>query len=166
MPTATPSSGRDQTDPSEGGAVLNALRHPRVLGREVTAGFMTSMALSPESTAFAVVAGLDPRMGLYGAVIVAGLFALLAAPLVGRLLPLFPPVVTGTVILVIGISLMRVGVNWAAGGLGNPRYGALLYLGLSLPLAFTGAGRLSVDSLRTAAKKCGQLRATGEPCGR
>ena len=99
MPTATPSSGRDQTDPSEGGAVLNALRHPRVLGREVTAGFMTSLALIPESTAFAVVAGLDPRMGLYGAVIVAvvtsvlggrpgmvsaaaGSVALVAAPLV------------------------------------------------------------------------------------
>ena len=34
-----------------------------------------------------------------------------------RLLPLFPPVVTGTIILVIGISLMRVGINWAGGGL-------------------------------------------------
>lgn len=70
--------------------------------------------------------------GIYGAVIVAGLFALFAAPLVGRLLPLFPPVVTGTVILVIGISLMRVGVNWAAGGVGNPQYGAPLYLGIAL----------------------------------
>ncbi|WP_082504166.1 nucleobase:cation symporter-2 family protein [Methylobacterium sp. Leaf111] len=82
-----------------------------------------------------IALGTNPALGLagiYGAVIVAGLFALLAAPLVGRLLPLFPPVVTGTVILVIGISLMRVGVNWAAGGLGNPRYGALLYLGLAL----------------------------------
>jgi len=30
----------------------------------------------------------------------------------------FPPVVTGTVITVIGVSLMGVGINWAAGG--NP----------------------------------------------
>ena len=29
---------------------------------------------------------------------------------------------------------------------------ALLYLGLALPLAFTGAGRLSVDSLRTGGR--------------
>lgn len=82
-----------------------------------------------------IAMGANPALGLagiYGAVIVAGLFALVAAPLVGRLLPLFPPVVTGTVILVIGISLMRVGVNWAAGGLGNPQYGAPLYLGLAL----------------------------------
>ena len=41
----------------------------------------------------------------------------MVAPFVSRLLPLFPPVVTGTIILVIGISLMRVGVNWAGGGL-------------------------------------------------
>ena len=61
------------------------------------------------------------------------------APFVSRLLPLFPPVVTGTIILVIGISLMRVGINWAGGGLptltkvidgqaysfANPAYGEL-----------------------------------------
>ena len=40
-----------------------------------------------------------------------------AAPAVPSLLPLFPAVVTGTIILVIGISLMRVGINWAGGGL-------------------------------------------------
>ncbi len=81
-----------------------------------------------------VAMGLSPEVGLtgiYGAVIAAGLFAILAAPLIGRLLPLFPPVVTGTIILVIGISLMRVGVNWAAGGVGNPHYGAPLHLAIA-----------------------------------
>lgn len=85
-------------------------------------------------------------LGIYGAVIVAGLFGILVAPFVSRLLPLFPPVVTGTIILVIGISLMRVGINWAGGGLPtltrvvegqtmtfpNPGYGGLEGLGLSL----------------------------------
>ena len=81
-----------------------------------------------------IAMGTSPEIGLtgiYGAVIAAGLFALLVAPLVGRLLPLFPPVVTGTIILVIGISLMRVGVNWAAGGVGNPNYGAPTYLAIA-----------------------------------
>ena len=32
-----------------------------------------------------------------------------------RLLRFFPPVVTGTIILVIGISLMRIGINWIFG---------------------------------------------------
>ncbi|GJD80582.1 Uric acid transporter UacT [Methylobacterium gregans] len=81
-----------------------------------------------------VAMGTTPEIGLtgiYGAVIASGLFGLLVAPLIGRLLPLFPPVVTGTIILVIGISLMRVGVNWAAGGVGNPNYGAPLYIGIA-----------------------------------
>jgi NCS2 family nucleobase:cation symporter-2 len=43
----------------------------------------------------------------------------LVAPFVGRLLPFFPPVVTGTIILVIGISLMRIGIHWAGGGAPN-----------------------------------------------
>ncbi|MET0444242.1 MAG: nucleobase:cation symporter-2 family protein, partial [Pseudorhodoplanes sp.] len=60
--------------------------------------------------------------------------------------PLFPPVVTGTIIMVIGISLMRVGINWAGGGLPtltkmidgvphsfpNPAYGQLQGLGIAL----------------------------------
>ncbi len=70
-------------------------------------------------------------LAIYGAVIAAGLFGVLIAPFVSRLLPLFPPVVTGTIITVIGVSLMRVGVNWAGGGIGNPNFGAPIFLGLA-----------------------------------
>ncbi|TCP89079.1 NCS2 family nucleobase:cation symporter-2 [Rhizobium sp. PP-CC-2G-626] len=69
-------------------------------------GPMLSMANAPD-------VGL---LGIFGSVIVAGLFGILVAPFISRLLPLFPPVVTGTIILVIGLSLMRVGINWAGGG--------------------------------------------------
>ena len=41
---------------------------------------------------------------------------MLIAPIVSKLLRFFPPVVTGTIIAIIGISLMRVGVGWAMGG--------------------------------------------------
>ena len=78
---------------------------------------------------------VDPRIGLlgiYGAVIAAGIFGIVVAPFISRLLPLFPPVVTGTIIAVIGISLMRVGINWAAGGVGNPRFGDPVYLSVAL----------------------------------
>src|SRR5947209_14769965 len=99
-------------------------------------GPMLSMAAAPD-------VGL---LGIYGSVIAAGLFAFLVAPFISRLLPLFPPVVTGTIILVIGISLMRVGINWAGGGLPtltrvvdgapgafpNPGYGQLQGLGIAL----------------------------------
>lgn len=52
---------------------------------------------------------------IFGSAILAGVFAMLIAPVFSFFLPLFPPVVTGSVILMIGVSLMRVGVNWAAG---------------------------------------------------
>ncbi|MGW0930521.1 nucleobase:cation symporter-2 family protein [Streptomyces sp. NPDC002644] len=61
---------------------------------------------------------------IYGAVIVAGLAILLLAPVFGRLLRFFPPLVTGTVILIIGLSLMPVAGNWAAGGQGSEDFGA------------------------------------------
>ena len=62
--------------------------------------------------------------GIYGAVIVAGIFGMLVAPFISRLLPLFPAVVTGSIITVIGITLMRVGINWAGGGFGSKDFGA------------------------------------------
>ena len=54
---------------------------------------------------------------LFGAIIGAGIISILIAPMVSRMLRFFPPVVTGTIIAVIGISLMRVGINWI---FGNP----------------------------------------------
>lgn len=66
-----------------------------------------------------IAIGVDPSLGLpaiYGATIVAGVFGMLVAPLMGRLLGVFPPLVTGTVITLIGVSLMGVAINWAGGG--------------------------------------------------
>ena len=54
---------------------------------------------------------------IFGAIIGAGVISMLIAPIVSRLLRFFPPVVTGTIIAVIGISLMRIGINWI---FGNP----------------------------------------------
>ena len=59
--------------------------------------------------------GMDGARAIFGAIIGAGIVAMLIAPIMGRLLRFFPPVVTGTIIAIIGISLMRVGVGWALG---------------------------------------------------
>jgi xanthine/uracil permease len=78
------------------------IRLPVMMGVTfASVGPMLSMAAAPDI-------GL---LGIYGSVISAGIFGILAAPFISRLLPLFPPVVTGTIIPVIGISLMRVGIN-------------------------------------------------------
>jgi NCS2 family nucleobase:cation symporter-2 len=71
-----------------------------------------------------VLIGKDGGLpAIYGAVIVAGLAMILLAPVFGRLLRFFPPLVTGTVILVIGLSLLPVAGNWAAGGQGAKDFG-------------------------------------------
>jgi xanthine/uracil permease len=76
----------------------------------------------------------NPALGLtgvFGATIAAGVIGTLLAPIVGKLLRFFPPIVTGTVITSIGLTIVGVGINWAAGGVGNPEYGNPVYLGVS-----------------------------------
>jgi OHCU decarboxylase len=60
--------------------------------------------------------GKHGLLAIYGSVLVAGLFTFLMAPYFSRLLRLFPPVVTGTVILVIGTTLLPVAAQSAGGG--------------------------------------------------
>ncbi len=55
---------------------------------------------------------------IYGAVIISGILVFFISPFFSRLLHFFPPVVTGSVITIIGISLLPVAVRWAGGG--NP----------------------------------------------
>ena len=61
---------------------------------------------------------------IYGAVIASGAFGLAIAPVFGRLLRFFPPVVTGTLIATIGLTLLGVGIGWAGGGVGASDFGA------------------------------------------
>lgn len=57
---------------------------------------------------------------IYGAVIAAGVMMMVAAPFFARLVRFFPPLVTGTVITIIGLSLMKVCAGWVSGGAGKP----------------------------------------------
>ncbi len=61
--------------------------------------------------------GAEGAQLIFGAIIGAGILSMLLAPVMSRMLRFFPPVVTGTIIAVIGISLMRIGINWI---FGNP----------------------------------------------
>lgn len=53
---------------------------------------------------------------MYGAIILAGLFTFLIAPFFSRFIRFFPPVVTGTIIMIIGITLLPVSIVWIGGG--------------------------------------------------
>lgn len=68
---------------------------------------------------------------IYGAVIASGLFMIVMAPVFGKLIRFFPPLVTGTIILIIGVSLMRVAAGWFGGGTAEgPDFGAPSALGM------------------------------------
>ncbi|WP_112873109.1 nucleobase:cation symporter-2 family protein [Paracoccus endophyticus] len=76
---------------------------------------VTFAAVGPMVAIAGATPGEAGARALFGAVIGAGIVGVLIAPLVSRMLRFFPPVVTGTVILTIGISLMPIGINWIFG---------------------------------------------------
>ncbi len=63
--------------------------------------------------------GVEGAQAIFGAIIAAGIISILIAPIVSRMLRYFPPVVTGSIITIIGVSLMRIGVGWAMNGTAN-----------------------------------------------
>ena len=77
---------------------------------------VTFASVGPMVAMANAVPGVEGARAIFGAIIGAGILSILIAPLVSRMLRFFPPVVTGTIIAVIGISLMRVGIGWAMGG--------------------------------------------------
>ena len=94
-------------------------------------GFLGSRLPMIEGVSFAGVAalaaigitykGTDPMLGLhimFGATITSGIFCFVMAPVFGKMLKFFPPLVSGTVVTSMGISLMPVAIRWAGGG--NP----------------------------------------------
>ncbi|SOC41164.1 nucleobase:cation symporter-2 family protein [Salinicoccus kekensis] len=65
---------------------------------------------------------------IYGAIITAGLFVILIGSFFSKLVRLFPPVVTGAVVLIIGVTLVPVAMNDIAGGQGSADYGSMTNL--------------------------------------
>src|SRR3954469_11593297 len=85
-------------------------------------------------TAVAPIIAIGNQHGvsaIYGSIIVSGLFVILIAKFFGRLVRFFPPVVTGCVVTIIGITLIPVAMNNVAGGQGSPDFGSLSNLGLA-----------------------------------
>jgi len=105
------------------GIGMFGIRYPLMMG-------VTFISIGPM-----IAIGLNPELGLngiFGAIIVAGIIAFLLAPLMSRLVHFFPPVVTGTIILLIGVSLMNVGIIYAGGGYGTSEFGSPMFIGIAL----------------------------------
>jgi OHCU decarboxylase len=113
--------------------------------------------------------GVDGLLAIYGAVIVAGIATFLLAPYYSRLLRLFPPVVTGTVILVIGVALLPVAAQQAGGGDPTAKdFGSFQNLELAgITLLFIlVVRRLWRGTFITAVETTGDVFATGEIVGK
>ncbi|MDN5787264.1 nucleobase:cation symporter-2 family protein [Pseudorhodobacter sp.] len=76
---------------------------------------VTFASVGPMIAIGAANPGYEGARMIFGAIIGAGIIAMLIAPLVAKMLRFFPPVVTGTIILVIGVTLMKIGINWIFG---------------------------------------------------
>jgi len=62
---------------------------------------------------------------IYGAIIVSGIVVILISGLFGRLVKFFPPVVTGSVVTIIGVTLIPVAINNMGGGQGASDFGSV-----------------------------------------
>ena len=70
--------------------------------------------------------------GIIGATILGAFFEIILSYFIKPLMKLFPPIVTGTVVCLIGLTLIPVSMDWAAGGAGSDSYGSLLNVSISM----------------------------------
>lgn len=60
---------------------------------------------------------------IYGAIIVSGIFIIIIASFFSKLVKFFPPIVTGSVVTIIGLTLIPVAIKDMAGGEGSANFG-------------------------------------------
>jgi SulP family sulfate permease len=115
--------------PAEEQSVLNALRSPRRLRTEVLAGLVVALALIPEAISFSIIAGVDPRVGLFASFTMAVTIAIVG----GR--PAMISAATGAVALVVAPLVASHGLDYLIA--------AVILAGvLQLVLGWLGVARL------------------------
>ncbi|MEE3851996.1 SulP family inorganic anion transporter [Gordonia sp. LSe1-13] len=87
-------------------SVLAALRSPRRLRTEVLAGLVVALALIPEAISFSIIAGVDPRVGLFASFTMAVTIAVVG----GR--PAMISAATGAVALVVAPLVASHGLDY------------------------------------------------------
>ncbi|MBO0921944.1 STAS domain-containing protein [Cellulomonas sp. zg-ZUI222] len=104
-PGSVPVAAAGPPEADDSHSVLAALRSPRRLRTEVLAGLVVALALIPEAIAFSVIAGVDPRVGLFASFTMAVTIAFLG----GR--PAMISAATGAVALVVAPVAREHGVD-------------------------------------------------------
>jgi xanthine permease len=117
----------------------------------------TSFAFIPIMIPAVAGAGVAGMAGLMTGVVIGGIFHFFIGTFIGRIRYALPPLVTGLIVLMIGLALVKVGVEYAAGGVplkGKPEFGnlenwsiALVVIVVTLVLKFFTRGMLSVAAV-------------------
>ncbi|WP_371223165.1 nucleobase:cation symporter-2 family protein [Roseovarius sp. 2305UL8-3] len=117
----------------------------------------TSFAFIPIMIPLVDGKGVEALPVLFGGVVIGGLFHALIATFIGKIRFALPPLVTGLVVTMIGLALVKVGIQYAAGGvpaIDTPEYGSLLnwsaalvVVFVTLALKFYAKGMLAVSAV-------------------
>ena len=121
------------------------------IGSKVACIMGTDFTFVSPSITVGSVLGLP---GIIGATILGAFFEIILSYFIKPLMKLFPPIVTGTVVCLIGLTLLPVSMDWAAGGVGASDYGSLINVSIAMfVMIFTlllnryGKGMLSSASV-------------------
>ncbi|EBA10606.1 nucleobase:cation symporter-2 family protein [Roseobacter sp. CCS2] len=117
----------------------------------------TSFAFIPIMIPLVAGKGVEAMPALFGGVVIGGLFHAFIATFIGKIRFALPPLVTGLVVTMIGLALVKVGIQYAAGGvpaINSPEYGSLLnwsaalvVVFVTLALKFYAKGMLAVSAV-------------------
>ncbi|WP_193177634.1 uracil-xanthine permease family protein [Oricola nitratireducens] len=117
----------------------------------------TSFAFLPVMIPAVAGQGVAGMAGLMTGVAIGGCFHFLLGTVIGRIRFALPPLVTGLIVLMIGLALIRVGIQYAAGGvplIGKPEYGslamwfpAIVVILVTLGVKFFARGLMSVAAV-------------------
>lgn len=114
------------------------------------ATFIQSKGIGPVGARVACIMGTDITFvapaavvgkkfglaGIFGATILGAILVIILSFFIKYIMKLFPELVTGIVVCLIGLTLLPVSIDWAAGGSGAHDYGSLRNISIALLVTF------------------------------
>lgn len=114
---------------SAGIATIIQARGIGKVGARVACIMGTDFTFVSPSISVGSVLGLP---GIIGATILGSFLEIILSYFIKPLMKIFPPLVTGTVVSLIGLTLLPVSIDWAAGGVGSADYGSLTNVSIAM----------------------------------
>lgn len=114
---------------ASGIATIIQARGVGIVGSRVACIMGTDFTFVSPAISVGSILGLP---GIIGATIMGAFFEIILSYFIKPLMKLFPPIVTGTVVCLIGLTILPVSIDWAAGGAGASDYGSLANVSIAM----------------------------------